>query len=188
MKIVTEIILLLTGELCSQPVQKISVHLRLTLTMIIGLATGSIWSMWEKLSQFLFSPSMYAIGALFLIIGASLIIIFLKSKEKLKNISTLLVAGFIIMIGVFCMGLPTTLKLGNEQQMQDLSVENTVTLLNEGVNSIRLIQDPAGYVALKEAEEAGKTSRSIFMMVLITLLLSIIVFTFKDFRKNKRKR
>lgn len=152
-------------------------------TAIYGLATGSIWKIWEILSQFLFSPAMYAVGGGLLIVGFALIYLFFKEKKKLDNLATLLVALFVILIGAYMLTLPNGLTIGNEQALHSKAIEGTKLFLNQGVNYIKTIQDPVGFNALKNADAQGRGARSLFMGVNIALLAGILFFTF---RKRKR--
>lgn len=147
--------------------------------LIYGLLTGTIWSIWEKLSQFLFSPIMYIIGIGIIAIAGIIVFKWIMGDNKLKNISTILVSVFILSVGIYAMTLPGTLETGNEQQIHDKAVQETVNLLNGGVTYIKTIDDPVGFVALKEAEAKGKVARSLSLLYMSVLLILILYYTFR---------
>lgn len=155
-------------------------------TAIYGLFAGNIWAIWEWLSQILFSPASYAIGIGLIILSLGLGFLWISRKEKIKNISTLFVTIFLLLIGSYIVTLPTALDTGNEEQIHELAVQNTVDLLNDGVNAIRLIDDPSGYASLKEADEKGRARRAAFMLTLIALVIAILFFAFKPIKKKKQ--
>jgi hypothetical protein len=146
---------------------------------IYGLFSKNIWAIWEKLSQFLFSPSMYFVGGALIIIGGYIIYTFLVKKDKIKNIPNVLVAILILSIGAYVVTLPNSLTIGNEQAVYDLAVDNTVKFLNQGESYIRQIEDPVGFLALQKANESGNGARTGVIAYLLIMLGAIIYFTFR---------
>lgn len=155
----------------------------LTGTTIYGLFAGNIWRMWEVVSQFIFSPAMYPIGALLILSSIFIVYRFSTSQDKLNKIPNLLVAIFLLIIGIILMTLPTGLDTGNEMALHSLAIDNTIRLLNNGINEVKFIEDPVGYVALKEADAHGQGTRTTIMVSLILLLISILFFTFRKRKK-----
>lgn len=152
--------------------------------LVYGLFAGNIWVMWEKLSQFLFSYAMYPIGAMFGLISIGIIYTSIKSKDKSKLIPNILVALLIMLFAVLVLSLPGSLTTGNELAIHQEAIKNTVNLLNNGINEVKSIQDPVGFISLKEADEHGSGTRSFFMVSIILLLIGILFYTFKPTRRK----
>jgi len=150
-------------------------------TAMWGLYNGNIWSMWESLSQFLFSPAMYFIGGGFVFAGAFIAYRYIFAGDKLKNLPNMIVAIFIISVGALLLTLPGGLDTGNEQALHDLAVKNTEQLLIQGATFVTnpAVGDPVGYLALQEANHAGAGVRTTVLIYLGVLIISILYFTFR---------
>jgi len=155
----------------------------LTATAIYGLLRGNVWQIWEKLSQFIFSPAMYFIAGFLLIVGVTIVFKFFASQEKSRDFPNLFGALFLITISFILFTFPTGLDIGNEQALHDKAVDHTENLLTQGVTYVRTVQDPVGFVALREADMKGANNRRFVMGLLITLLALMIFFTFRRNRK-----
>lgn len=156
---------------------------------IWGLFSGAIWRIWEAIGTFLFSPYMYLLGLFLIGLGFMLAWSWIMDKQKWAHLATIFVVGFIILIGGWMMTLPSTLDTGNEEALHEQSIQNTMNLLNNGVNSVRLIDDPVGYVALKDADASGATTRRLFMFSILGLFGAITYLTFwNPFDKKRKKR
>lgn len=152
-------------------------------TAIYGLLNGTVWSMWESLSQYLFSPATYFIGGFFILVGGFITFQWVVKPNKVANLGNLAVASFVLLIGGYLVTLPTGLTIGNEQALNNIALEHTKLLLTNGVNYINTIGDPVGYNALRDANAYGATSRTVFLLILLFLLASILFFTFRRRRK-----
>lgn len=156
--------------------------------VIYGLLNKNIWSMWEGLSQFLFSPAMYFIGGAFIFFGVFILYRFIRSKEKMENLGAIFVAIFLIAVGLWMLTLPTALDLNMTQQKEyhNMAVQNTVNLLNKGVIEVKNVPDPTGFTALQEADKAGATARFMVGLGLVGLLAGIVYYTFRPRKKSAK--
>ena len=148
-------------------------------TVVYGLFTGNIWLIWERLSQFIFSPSMYIIGGGAFIVAGVVLFRWMVGNERLKNLPNLFVGLFLVLFAVAALYLPSGLVTGNEQAVHDLAVQRTVDLLNNGKNIVFTVPDPVGFEALKAADASGQGVRSFFLGSMIVLLILIIYATFR---------
>ena len=160
------------------------IFLALSSLAIYGLFSANLWSIWEVLSQYIFSPYTYAIASLFLLFGGYLIFSWIVKKRKIDNLGTIFVALFLLMIGGYLIVLPTGLQTGNEQAIYDLQIREVSALLTQGANYVKTFEDPAGVESLNEANQSGELGRTIYLFTLFFLLLGILYFTFRR-RKSK---
>ena len=150
---------------------------------IYGLLSANVWSIWERLSQFIFSPAMYPVGIGLLVVSLVVFWQFITKPNKIENIPNLLVSIFLIIIAVIFFIAPNALTIGNEKALHDKSVYQTSQMLTLGANYVKTIADPVGFSALRDADASGAGIRAIVMWTLIILFLILIYYTFRRRRK-----
>ena len=148
-------------------------------TAIYGLFSANLWSIWESLSQYLFSPYMYGIALLFLLFGGYLIYAFIMKPRKLDNLGNLSVALFLLMLGGYMVTLPMGLHTGNEEVVYKLQIQEVSKMLTQGAGYVLTFQDPVGAKSLSDANESGALARTIYLWTLFGLFISIIYFAFR---------
>lgn len=146
---------------------------------LYGVFTGTVWQMWEVVSQIIFSYYLYPVIFLFFILSAWLIYDFLRKSNKKQNAPNLLIAAFLILIAFALLPLPNALHAVDPHTQFQLSVDHTKALLNQGTNYIQTIEDPTGFVSIKEAESSGALIRTSFLIALVILFVSILYFAIR---------
>lgn len=153
---------------------------------IYGLFAGNIWSIWEVVSQYVFSSSMYFIAGGMLLIGGYVLYSFFVDKNKGQRVSDVLVALFLLLLSSYFLTLPNSLTIGNEAALNKVAVQETVNLLNNGVSYVRTVQDPVGFEALRVADASGSSVRLVFILLLVGLLVAILLSVFVGKGKLKK--
>jgi len=151
---------------------------------IYGLFSANLWSIWEVVSQYIFSPYTYGISLLFLLFVGYLIFTWTIKDKKVENLGNLSVALFLLLIGSFLITLPTGLTTGNEQNIYDLQIQGVSNLLTQGASYVLTLPDPTGAKSLSDANNSSSIIRDSYLMTLFALFLSILYFTF---RRRKKK-
>ena len=141
--------------------------------------------MW--MSQVLFSYVMYPVALIFFAGGIFILFKWFRSGSLKANLGTLMVAVIVMILGIWLFTLPGALDVGNARTFNNMAVDNTISLLTNGVKAVNSIPDPSGYLAIKEADEAGGVGRTFILILLSLALVGILYLTFKPRKKQERR-